>query len=284
MPLESLLNKALFGAVRSGDAVLLTQLLKDRENLYAKDDLWKSLFDYAVSGQHGNCIITLMDAGFDPNFHPIQGGLSPKRPSALGEFYRTRGMFGKDVQNAVERAEKRFLLHRYFSRHRSTEDIMDLIDKMDKADIDLQDAYGRTALLRAVILLDIPVIKKLLDAGADPDIPPDDDDKLTPLALVCERQGRLALHHLQPDASERQKCKRDAIVELLVSYGASVEVAYPRSGETVLERIIWNDEAHPSAKNSYVKKFNELRENRVVERFREGYQRAPQIPIPKRKL
>lgn len=278
-----LVKKTLFGAVRSGNSVRLATLVKDIRNLYVVDDLGKSLFDYAVSGLLGGCIIVLMDAGFDPYFHPLHAGLRVERPSARDEFYRLRGMFGADVQNAVKRAEERFALHRYISRRMSNEDILDMIDKTDKANLDLLDGYGRTALFRVMDFMEVTLIEKLLYAGANPDIPSGGSEKLTPLALICQTMFRTALNRFLPEVIERQKFMRDTIVVLLVAHGASVDVTYP-NGETVLERIMWNDGAPASAKESYVKKFDNVRQNYIMARFRDAYQRAPQIAFPKRKF
>lgn len=278
-----LIRKALFGAVRSGDAVRLADLLKDKRNLHVVDDLNKSLFDYAVSGQQGDCIIALMDAGFDPYFHPLHAGLRVERPSARDEFYRTRGTFAADVQNAVECAEKRFALHRYISRRMSNEDILEMIGMTDKANLDLLDGYGRTALFRMLDFTEISLIEGLLKAGANPDIPSGGDKKLTPLAVICEALNRAVLNGVMPEAIEGLVNRRNAIMNLLIAHGASVDVTYP-NGMTVLEVIMWNDGAAPSEKESYVKKFDNLRQNHIVNRFRDAYRRASQIPIPKRKF
>jgi ankyrin repeat protein/mono/diheme cytochrome c family protein len=156
-------SKAIFEAIRAGDRAEVKTLLKNGENIHARDESGNTPLMAAALNADTAVLDLLLKAGADVNA-TNQAGVTPLLRAATSEDkVRLLVAKGADVKARSQMGNNALILAARKAGNSRT--VKFLLDR--DVDSNATNAFGATALMAATAADDIDSVRLLLDRGAD---------------------------------------------------------------------------------------------------------------------
>ncbi|MDC0716262.1 ankyrin repeat domain-containing protein [Nannocystis bainbridge] len=170
-------QEALFAAVEAGDGAEVARLVAaDKKLLAVRNQYDEPLIIPAIQQKHTEVVRAYLDAGVDANTRGPGGAILGYAISAASSgsvaLLLQRGAVPRvDKQGAPEGIIADMLYGSNFSDHAPEADYVAMLDSLLAAGADPNVAcYGETPLMKAAAFGSMTLVKRLLAAGARPDI------------------------------------------------------------------------------------------------------------------
>ena len=202
----------LMHAARTGSAEAVLTLIKQGADVNAHDRrLGTTALVWAVTEDRAAAAKVLLDAGADPNTRSVATKYPHTPPAVVGDALE--GGVSYVGQTVLPKGAWTPLM--YAARQGAPSAARVLIDA--KADLNLTDPDGTSALMVAVINGHYDVAEILLERGADPNLP--DRTGMTPLYAAVDMHT-LAFTFGRPDLTQRTVEGTVGMIQTLLLYGA----------------------------------------------------------------
>jgi ankyrin repeat protein len=190
----------LMTAARTGEPETLRVLLEHGADVHARERWYgETALLWAAAEDHAEAVRLLLSHGADVN-----------ERSALQHFAKRR-----EGQSILSLGEWTPLM--YAARENASATAAALIEA--RADLDLVDPDGATALVIAILNANYELARQLLEAGADPNVV-DNDAGMGALYATVDMH-RLAIGHGRPNPRPRGRFGAEDLVALLLAHGAA---------------------------------------------------------------